>query len=134
MKESIAHHLLTFHLSYALNQFAVEVRVLRLASVVNDAIATRKLPPSPAVDVQLPPKVFSFIKRTQNTSRSNLTLMCQVVVKMDIEGSELEVMPDLLLSGAMKHIDLMFVESKTFTPLTMSPSLALILNPQSAKS
>ena len=36
--------------------------------------------------------------------------MCQVVVKMDIEGSELEVMPDLLLSGAMKHIDLMFVE------------------------
>ena len=31
-------------------------------------------------------------------------------MKIDIEGSELEVMPDLLLSGAMRHVDVAFVE------------------------
>ena len=31
-------------------------------------------------------------------------------MKMDIEGSELEVMTDLLLSGALSRVDLIFVE------------------------
>ena len=33
-----------------------------------------------------------------------------VVMKMDIEGSEIEVMSDLLVSGAMNHIDLIIPE------------------------
>ena len=31
-------------------------------------------------------------------------------MKMDIEGSEVEVLPDLLLSGAMSHIDTALIE------------------------
>ena len=34
----------------------------------------------------------------------------QVVMKLDIEGSEHEVIPDLLLSGAFKNIDKTFIE------------------------
>ena len=31
-------------------------------------------------------------------------------MKLDIEGSELEVIPDLLLSGALKNVDKIYVE------------------------
>ena len=33
-----------------------------------------------------------------------------VVMKLDIEGSELEVLTDLLVTGSLKHIDLLTVE------------------------
>jgi len=33
-----------------------------------------------------------------------------IVVKMDIEGQEVKILPDLLASGAMCHIDLIFIE------------------------
>ena len=31
-------------------------------------------------------------------------------MKIDIEGSEVEVMPDLILSGAIGHVDLLSIE------------------------
>ena len=33
-----------------------------------------------------------------------------VVMKLDIEGSELEVLTDLLVTGSLQHIDLLNVE------------------------
>ena len=36
-----------------------------------------------------------------------------VLMKMDIEGSEVDVLPDLLWSGAMYHIDTALIEFHT---------------------
>ena len=34
----------------------------------------------------------------------------QVVMKIDIEGTELEVVPDLLISGALRSVNKIFIE------------------------
>ena len=34
----------------------------------------------------------------------------KVVMKIDVEGKELDILPDILVSGAIQHIDNMFVE------------------------
>ena len=44
---------------------------------------------------------------------SSTTRPPTVIMKMDIEGSEVEVLTDLLLSGAMAHIDATMVEFHT---------------------
>ena len=57
------------------------VDVLHLASYINDIVAKRK--------------------KTGNGS---------VVMKMDIEGAEIEVLADMILRGSFKHVDSIHIE------------------------
>lgn len=71
-------------------------KLLRLSDFVKTVVNTRRLPIWPR---STPPKV---------------------VMKMDIEGSEVEVVPDLIFSGALQYIDVMSVEWHGFAELTVS--------------
>lgn len=62
------------------------VHVIRLATFILEIVNTRKLP------------------------ESAKTTLPQVVMKLDIEGKEVEVLPDLLISGALGSVDKTFVE------------------------
>ena len=68
--------------------------MIRLADYVLNKVVKRKLPRSLTSD---------------DTNRKP-----NVVMKMDIEGSELEVLTDLLVSGALQHIDLAMVEYHSY--------------------
>lgn len=72
-------------------------RMMRLADYILHKVTTRKLPRSINAEV---------LEQKPN-----------VVMKLDIEGSELEVLTDLLVTGALQHIDLVTVEyhPKSFT-------------------
>ena len=63
-----------------------KVKMIRLSSFLRDVVATRKIGP---VNINKPP---------------------EVVMKMDIEGSEVDVIADLVLSGSIKYINLLMVE------------------------
>ena len=65
-------------------------RLLRLSDYILKKVITRKLPDD------LDDKV--------------LEKKPSVVMKLDIEGSELEVLTDLLVTGSLQHIDLLNVE------------------------
>merc|ERR1712020_527624 len=65
-------------------------RMMRLADYVLQKVNTRKIPHSLSAEV---------LEQKPN-----------VVMKLDIEGSELEVLTDLLVSGSLQHIDLVAVE------------------------
>ena len=59
-------------------------------------------------------------------------------MKMDIEGSELEVLPDLLWSGAIAHIDTALIEfhtrlSKDQVRKDLSKSLSQVLKAMAPK-
>jgi len=59
-------------------------------------------------------------------------------MKMDIEGSEAEVLPDLMLSGAMNHIDTAFIEfharlSKDQFRKDLSASLSQVMKAMAPK-
>ena len=71
--------------------------MIRLADYILKKVITRKLPASLNMD--------------------DMELKPNVVMKMDIEGSELEVLSDLVVTGALQHIDLALVEyhSKSFS-------------------
>lgn len=62
------------------------VPVVRLAEYMIEVVNTRKLPES---------------------AKNNTP---QVVMKMDIEGKELEVLPDLLMTGALVSVDRLYME------------------------
>ena len=64
--------------------------MIRLADYILKKIVTRKLPAYLNMD--------------------DMELKPNVVMKMDIEGSELEVLSDLVVTGALQHIDLALVE------------------------
>ena len=64
------------------------VNLVHLSKFIKDIISTRKLP-------QLDPEVYG---------------PPQVLMKLDIEGSEVEVIPDLILSDSLQSIDVMMVE------------------------
>jgi hypothetical protein len=64
------------------------VTMLRLASFVNDVVGRRKVPD---LDVAI------FGKP-------------RVLMKLDIEGSEVEVLPDLIYTGSLQHLDAFMVE------------------------
>lgn len=74
-----------------------DFRMMRLADYILHKVTTRKLPRSINAEV---------LEQKPN-----------VVMKLDIEGSELEVLTDLLVTGALQHIDLVTVEyhPKSFT-------------------
>ena len=62
------------------------VTLIRLADFLANTVSNRKIP---MYDTKDPPKV---------------------VVKMDIEGSEIDVIPDVVLNGGLSLIDLLMVE------------------------
>jgi len=63
-----------------------EVKVMRLAKFITDVVAKRKLPVSAKV---VTPKV---------------------VIKADIEGAELKIIPDMLITGALNYVDNLHME------------------------
>ena len=64
------------------------VNLVHLSKFIQDIISSRKLP-------QLDPQVYG---------------PPQVLMKLDIEGSEVEVIPDLILSESLQSIDVMMIE------------------------
>ncbi len=49
-----------------------------------------------------------YIDRFEGTSHWKITTidnLLKVLMKMDIEGSEVEVLPDLLMQGSLQYID-----------------------------
>ena len=64
------------------------VMLLRLSDFLKNVVGTRKIPESGISEI-LPPKV---------------------VMKMDIEGSEIDVIPDLIFTGGLQYINTIMVE------------------------
>merc|ERR1712180_450038 len=62
------------------------VTVLRIAKFITDVVATRELPRTAAVTTP------------------------RVVIKADIEGAELKIIPDMVITGALGHIDNIHME------------------------
>ena len=81
-----------------------DCRMMRLADYVLQKVNTRKIPHSLSAEV---------LEQKPN-----------VVMKLDIEGSELEVLTDLLVTGSLQHIDLVTVEyhAKSFTRDDIRPA------------
>lgn len=73
----------------AIEKVKVEVQLMRLSNFINQVVGARSIPKE--LDAVFPegPKV---------------------VMKLDIEGSEVEVLPDLLSEGSFKFIDVIMVE------------------------
>ena len=68
------------------------VNLIRLSDFINDVVANRIIPLTPA------DKSGKDIKPPT------------VLMKIDIEGSELEVVSDLLFAGSLQHIDAAIIE------------------------
>ena len=64
----------------------ISIKTMRLAKYITDVVATRKLPLS--AEVHRP----------------------RVVVKSDIEGAELEVLTDMVVTGALAEVDNLHME------------------------
>ena len=83
-------------LSPAVNNIALETKkalkpisLVRLSQFLVHVVGKRKLPPSSPEAQQRPPKVL---------------------MKMDIEGSEIDVLPDILFNGGLSVIHGLFIE------------------------
>jgi len=63
----------------------VDVATVRISDYINNVVGTRRLP----------------------TDKESLP---KVVIKLDVEGLELEIIPDLVMNGALKHVDLIMVD------------------------
>lgn len=68
---------------------SAKVRIIQLSRFINEVVGKRKLPNNDQLASFGPPKVL---------------------MKMDIEGSEVEVLPDLICSGSLNQIDGIMVE------------------------
>ena len=79
--------------------------MIRLADVLKKIVHKRKIPEQRGR--QSKPKVSHS---TKTKCVYGPKYFFQVVMKLDIEGSELEAVPDLLLSGALQNVDKVFVE------------------------
>ena len=64
------------------------VRMIRLSTFVRNVVAKRKIPDNSNAGPFLP----------------------TVLMKMDIEGSEADVLPDMLFTGALPHINVTMME------------------------
>lgn len=78
-------------------KYGLPFRMIRLSDYILNKVVTRQLP--------------------RSLSAAQLERKPNVVMKLDVEGSELEVLTDLLVTGALQHIDLVTVEyhSLSFT-------------------
>jgi hypothetical protein len=65
------------------------VSLLRLSEFLKNVVGIRKIPESKISQTSLPPNV---------------------VMKMDIEGSEVDVVPDLIFTGGLQYINTIMVE------------------------
>ena len=74
---------------------------MRFAEFINDVVAKRKLPTS--AQVITPRVVIKVINIFFKSDKSNL---CQA----DIEGAELKILPDMIMTGALQHIDNLHME------------------------
>ena len=84
------------------NNIAVEpkhhnhnVTLIRLSEFLKDVVATRKLPK---------------LQREGIGSKETVSRQPRVVMKMDIEGSEVDVIPDLIFTGGLQFINSIMVE------------------------
>jgi len=66
-----------------------KVRQIRIAEFINRFVATRRIDTDVEGPTKYPPSV---------------------VAKMDVEGRELDIIPDLVMSGALQHIDNLHVD------------------------
>ena len=64
-----------------------DVRVVRIAEYINQVVATRQLPPGRGPGA--------------------------VLMKLDVEGLEVEIVSDLIMSGAIAHLDNIHVDWET---------------------
>lgn len=67
---------------------SVPISLMRLSNFLENVVAKRRLPEKTETDKGGP----------------------MVVMKMDIETSELEVLPDIIFSGTLRHIDTLMIE------------------------
>lgn len=70
-----------------------KVNSVRIAAFINDLVATRKLP-----------------EEMPGGKKPS------VLMKLDVEGAEVGIVPDLILSGALTHVDRVMVEYHTNHP------------------
>ena len=63
------------------------MRVVRIAEYINQVVATRQIPPGRGPGA--------------------------VVMKLDVEGLEVEIVSDLIMSGAIAHLDNIHVDWET---------------------
>ena len=63
------------------------MRVVRIAEYINQVVATRQIPPDRGPGA--------------------------VVMKLDVEGLEVEIVSDLIMSGAIAHLDNIHVDWET---------------------
>merc|ERR1719384_321497 len=63
-----------------------EVEVVRFAKFITETVAKRRLPTSAEV------------------------IKPSVVIKADIEGAELKILPDMIMTGALQHVDNLHME------------------------
>jgi len=73
----------------AIKMIPSKVRQIRIAEFINKIVATRRLELESTSQDQFPPSV---------------------VMKLDVEGRELDVLPDLVMSGALQHLDHLHVD------------------------
>ena len=86
---------------------------MRFAEFITEVVAKRKLPISAQV---ITPRVV--IKVRQNTiTRHDMSchvMSCIVmsfhVMQADIEGAELKILPDMVMTGALRHVDNLHME------------------------
>ena len=71
------------------------VTLIRLSEFLKDVVATRKLPK---------------VQREGIGSKETVFRQPRVVMKMDIEGSEVDVVPDLIFTGGLQLINSIMVE------------------------
>jgi len=64
--------------------------IIRIADFINKVVATRRLPQTEGPELQP-----------------------AVIMKLDVEGNEMQVIPDLVLSGAIGHLDTLHVDWHT---------------------
>ena len=76
----------------------VLVKMIRLSDFINNVVATRRIPDFSSY---LTPRAYT--RRSPN-----------VVMKLDIEGSEVDVAPDLFFAGSLQHLDAIMIEWHQF--------------------
>ena len=69
-----------------------QIKLLRLSDFLINVVGTRKIPSNDS-------KIPGIMKRPP-----------KIVMKMDIEGSEVDVMPDLIFSGGLQYINAIMIE------------------------
>ena len=73
------------------------VTLIRLSEFINKVVANRRLPQ------------LAEVAHLGDKNQS-IHLSPRILMKMDIEGSEVDVVPDLIFSGSLQFINLMIVE------------------------